>query len=175
MTSATLWARRRSPSNRPLTSQSSGVLPPTRSRNSLLCEVKGRFDGERRLAHRVADVIEGYRGFLALKSFDPDVLICLRERGCTRPLGIVTEAEFLDPEWSFLSSARRHALANILHFGETLPDFLSYNVNDLPHEVPTLWRAALDLPVLAWTVRTEDQRRRAAAWADQMIFEDLRP
>jgi glycerophosphoryl diester phosphodiesterase len=31
------------------------------------------------------------------------------------------------------------------------------------------------LPLLTWTVRTEDDRLRALRWADQFIFEGWRP
>jgi hypothetical protein len=31
------------------------------------------------------------------------------------------------------------------------------------------------LPLLTWTVRSEDERRRAGAYADQMIFEGWLP
>jgi len=31
------------------------------------------------------------------------------------------------------------------------------------------------LPLIAWVVRTEAGRRRAARYADQIIFEDIRP
>jgi hypothetical protein len=31
------------------------------------------------------------------------------------------------------------------------------------------------MPLLTWAVRTPDERRRAARWADQMIFEGFRP
>jgi glycerophosphoryl diester phosphodiesterase len=36
-------------------------------------------------------------------------------------------------------------------------------------------RHLFGLPLLAWTVRTPEQRERAARYADQMIFEGFRP
>jgi glycerophosphoryl diester phosphodiesterase len=51
---------------------------------------------------------------------------------------------------------------------------VAYHVNDLPRPSVSLLQR-LGLPVLAWTVRKEDQRRRAAAYADAIIFEELRP
>lgn len=63
----------------------------------------------------------------------------------------------------------------MLHYSETRPDFLSYHVDDLPHAVPHLFRAALRLPVMTWTVRSSEQRRKAADWADQIVFEDFVP
>jgi glycerophosphoryl diester phosphodiesterase len=31
------------------------------------------------------------------------------------------------------------------------------------------------MPLLTWTVRTNEERDRARRWADQMIFEGFRP
>jgi len=48
-------------------------------------------------------------------------------------------------------------------------------LNDLPAVAPLLARHILGLPLLTWTVRNEQERRRALRWADQMIFEGFRP
>jgi hypothetical protein len=55
------------------------------------------------------------------------------------------------------------------------PHFIAYHVNDLPASLPLLGRYVLGMPLLTWTVRTPDDRRRAARWADQIIFEGFRP
>ena len=141
----------------------------------LLCEIKSRFDGDLRLADRVADLAAGYPGPLAIKSFDPRVIIHLRARLWSGPLGIVAEAGYVDPEWEELTPALKRDLSQVLHFAETRPDFLSYRVGDLPHAIPYLCRTAIGLPVVAWTVRTPEQRQRAATWADQMVFEGFVP
>ena len=141
----------------------------------LVCEVKSRFDGDTRLAERVADVASTYPGPLALKSFDPALVAHLRGRGLGNPIGLVAEASYDAPEWAALTPDVRAGLAALAHVGETRPDFLSYRVHDLPHAAPQLFRAALGRPVMSWTVRTPDQRQRAARWADQMVFEGFSP
>ena len=141
----------------------------------LVCEIKSRFDGDLRLADRVADLAADYRGPLAIKSFDPQIIIHLRSRLWSGPLGIVAEAAYDEPEWSELAPQLKRDLSQLLHFGDTRPDFLSYHVGDLPHAVPYLCRTAIGLPVMAWTVRTPEQRQRAATWADQMVFEGFVP
>ena len=141
----------------------------------LLCEIKSRFDGDLRLADRVADLAAGYPGPLAIKSFDPAVVAHLRGCALPNPLGIVAEAAYDDPEWASLTAGMRAGLAALAHVGDTRPDFLSWRVHDLPHAAPQLFRAALGRPVLVWTVRAADQRQRAARWADQMVFEGFAP
>ena len=119
--------------------------------------------------------MSGYDGPLAIKSFDPAVIRHLRRLALPCPLGIVAEAAYDDSEWDPLSADLKRELAEVLHFGETRPDFLSYRVADLPHAIPYLCRTAIGLPVMTWTVRTDEQRRRAAVWADQMVFEGFVP
>lgn len=141
----------------------------------LVCEVKSRFDGDMRLADRVVALAARYGGPFAIKSFDPAVVAHLRGLDLSVPLGIVAEADYADPEWDGLSAERKRDLAEMLHFADTRPDFLSYNVGDLPHAVPHLCRVAIGIPVMTWTVRTSEQRQRAARWADQMVFEGFAP
>ena len=66
------------------------------------------------------------------------------------------------------STLGTHALA-------TRPQFIAYSVKDLPSALPMAARRVLKLPLLTWTVRTPDDRERAARYADQMIFEGFRP
>lgn len=145
----------------------------------LICEIKSAFNGDLRLTERVAEIALGYDGPLALKSFDPAVLIALRgntELQTRRlPMGIVAEARYSDPEWAHLDDGRKRELAALTHVAETRPDFLSYFVNDLPHAAGTLFRTEIGKPVVCWTVRTPEQRQRAADWADQIVFEGFRP
>jgi glycerophosphoryl diester phosphodiesterase len=144
----------------------------------IICEIKSAFDGDTRLAERVAEIAAGYSGRLALKSFDPAIIAHFREggrppgpEGAPCPLGVVAEAHYADPSWSALTAAQKVSFSNFLHYSQTQPDFLSYCVDDLPHAVPFLLRALKATPIMVWTVRTEAQRRIAAEWADQIVFE----
>ena len=142
----------------------------------LICEIKSAFDGDIRLADRVAAVAGAYQGPLALKSFDPLVIRHLRQSGETSvPLGIVAEARYCDPEWAVLDAMDRQRMAALVHLPETEPAFLSYAVDDLPHAATTLFKLALGRPVIAWTVRTSEQRQRAVHWTDQIVFEGFTP
>jgi glycerophosphoryl diester phosphodiesterase len=140
----------------------------------LLVEIKSRFESDMRLTKRVADVLGAYRGPAAAMSFDPAVVQHLREIAPQLPRGIVAERHYRHPEWKRLSAAQKLQLGFLLHAPRTRPHFVAYSVKDLPSPAPLLARA-LGLPLLTWTVRTADDRRTAAAYADQMIFEGFRP
>ncbi len=137
----------------------------------LICEIKSHFDGDFRLADRAAALAASYAGPIALKSFDPAPIAHLRAQGVAPPLGIVAEANYDDPYFAELSPAQKQTCSAFLHYPETRPDFLSWSVEDLPHPTPALLRALKAIPVMVWTVRTPEQKRRAKLWADQIVFE----
>jgi glycerophosphoryl diester phosphodiesterase len=66
-------------------------------------------------------------------------------------------------------------MRHLRHAFQTRPHFVAYSVNDLPAPAPWIARHVFGLPLLTWTVRTPEQRERAARYADQMIFEGFRP
>ncbi|HEV3043062.1 MAG TPA: glycerophosphodiester phosphodiesterase, partial [Roseiarcus sp.] len=137
----------------------------------IICEIKSEFDGDERLAAAIAGLGADYAGPLAIKSFDPAVIARLRREGGERPLGIVAESDYEGGYWRRLSPQQKSECANFLHYGETRPDFLSFRVDDLPHPTPFLLRMLQATPVLAWTVRSAEQREKATRWADQIVFE----
>lgn len=142
----------------------------------VIVEVKSRYDGDLRLAQRAAEVASACDGPVALKSFDPQVVAALRDLCPKRiPRGIVAETTQDDPAYAAMTWATRRALSNLLHFADSRPDFLSWRVDDLPCAPTYLCRLLGRMPVMAWTVRSEEQRAAAAAHADQMVFEGFMP
>jgi glycerophosphoryl diester phosphodiesterase len=144
-------------------------------RSPLLVELKSRFDGDCRLVSRAAAVLQGYDGPAALMSFDPDVIAALRQIAPRLTRGMVAQGQYRHPEWDQLTSKRKRDLAWFGHAWRTRPQFIAYSVRDLPAMAPFLGRRILGLPILAWTVRSDAERTRAARHADQIIFEGIRP
>ncbi|MEH3116517.1 MAG: glycerophosphodiester phosphodiesterase family protein [Methylorubrum populi] len=141
----------------------------------VIVEIKSRFDGDRRLTRRTAEIVAGLDAPVALKSFDPGIVATLAEIAPNIPRGIVAEASQDDPEYAKLTPSARAELSGLLHLHVSRPHFLSWRVDDLPGPVPYLCRRLGDMPVMAWTVRTDAQRALARAHADQMVFEGFRP
>ena len=141
----------------------------------LLLELKSRFDGDLRVAKRTVEVLSGYSGPVAVMSFDPDLIEAVQHAAPIITRGIVAERHYSETEWNSLSNAQRRRLAWLLHAPQSRPQFLAYSVKDLPATPPLLARTFFGLPLLTWTVRTEDDRKLATRWADQIIFEGWRP
>jgi glycerophosphoryl diester phosphodiesterase len=141
----------------------------------LVIEVKSHFDGDRKLVARMAEVLSSYAGPAVGMSFDPDQVMALRELLPSRPRGIVAEHDYTAEDWPEASPAQRQEMTHLRHFFRTRPDFVAYSVNELPSAAPWLARNLLGCPLLTWTVRSPEQRVRAARHADQMIFEGFVP
>jgi glycerophosphoryl diester phosphodiesterase len=141
-------------------------------RATLVIELKSRFDGDLRLPQRVAAVLKDYPHPAAVMSFDPGQVAALRDFAPALMRGLVAlRPDGVRERNPTTGSAARfvlQALAGRLQF-------LAYRVSDLPSPVPSFARNVLGLPLLAWTVRTVEDRRRAAKHGDQIIFEGWRP
>jgi glycerophosphoryl diester phosphodiesterase len=144
-------------------------------RATLVIELKSRFDGDSRLVVRAAEVLAGYRGPAALMSFDPAPIAMLRNIAPDLVRGMVAERHYRDHEWGRLPAGTRRAMTWFTHVTQTRPQFIAYSVRDLPAAIPMIARRVLTLPLLTWTVRSSEDRQRAARYADQMIFEGFRP
>jgi glycerophosphoryl diester phosphodiesterase len=144
-------------------------------RVTILTELKSRFDGDDRLPARVAEILGGYRGPVAPMSFDPRQLTALRHKAPRLVRGIIAAKYRPHPYWDLMPAWMRHGMGYLLTGVAARPQFVAYAVADLPAVAPLLARQVFGLPLLTWVVRTEAERRCAARWADQMIFEGFRP
>jgi glycerophosphoryl diester phosphodiesterase len=144
-------------------------------RAPLLLELKNRFDGDTRLVERVAAVLSSYGHPVGVMSFDPDIIEAIKDKAPNLPRGIIAQRHYSHREWGPLPAAAKLRMAFLLHGARTQPHFIAYAVRDLPATAPLVARYLFGLPLLTWTVRSENDRIRAARWADQMIFEGIRP
>ena len=144
-------------------------------RVAVLVELKSRFDGDDRLALRVAVVLAAYRGGAAPMSFDPRQITVLRRKLPRLPCGIVAAKYRPHPYWDLMPFWMRHGMGYLLTAVVSRPQFVAYAVADLPALAPAVARRIFCLPLLTWAVRTEAERKIAARFADQIIFEGFRP
>src|SRR5262249_268116 len=146
------------------------LLDLVAGRATLAIELKSLGDRDDRLPRRAAEVLSRYAGPAALMSFDPFQVAVVREAAPARTRGLIAErvhgraGETLGPRW-------QRAANYFTNLARARPQFLAYSVKDLPALPPLFARYVLRRPVLTWTVRTEDDRAKAAKWADQVIFE----
>jgi glycerophosphoryl diester phosphodiesterase len=145
------------------------------SRVTLVLELKSRFDGDLRIVTRTAKVLACYGGPVGVGSFDPALICELRRIAPHVVRGIIAERHYAHPEWRHLGAAHKLQLAFLMHGWKSRLDFIAYRVGDLTAVAPRVARHMFGLPLLTWTVRSDEDRAIAAGFADQIIFEGFRP
>lgn len=143
----------------------SEILTLVTGRVPILIEVKapGPLVGVLCLAVRRA--LEGYRGPVAVMSFNPSVGRWFHDHAPRIVRGLVVTEE---NDRGLAGRAKRH-----LCLWRAKPDFLAYDIRDLPSRFAAQQRQR-GLPVLTWTVRSDDNRETAMQHADQIIYEKPR-
>lgn len=148
------------PSLESLLEQVGGQVP-------LLVEVKSRRDiSPVPLCRAVHRALQGYLGDIAVMSFDPRVprWFARHAPGTVRGL-VMTESGPKHGKGEALGPWKRR-----LALWHAKPNFLAYNIHDLPSRFAAAQRAR-GLPLLTWTVRSHELLARAASHADAPIAE----
>jgi glycerophosphoryl diester phosphodiesterase len=152
-------------------------LGAVRGRSPLLVEIKdqsgemGPATGE--LERTVAADLEGYAGPVAVMSFNPHSVAAMKRLAPAIARGLVTCA-WTREDAPTLGDEAREALAQMTMFGLTGSAFVSHDVHDL--RSPELARLkAGGVPILTWTVRSQEQEHLARAVADNITFEGYLP
>jgi len=115
-----------------------------------------------RLCLAVRRALEGHRGDVAVMSFNPEVGRWFADHAPRITRGLVITEEHAR---GISGRAKRH-----LALWRARPDFLAYDVRDLPSRFAAVQRKR-GLPVLTWTVRGADAEAVAAMHADAPIYE----
>jgi glycerophosphoryl diester phosphodiesterase len=132
------------------------------SRVPLLIEAKAPDRHIVRLCLAILRALEGYRGPVGVMSFNPEVGRWFARHAPRIVRGLVVTEQ---GRKGLKGRAERH-----LALWRSKPDFLAYDIRDLPSRFATAQRRR-GIPVMTWTVRSADERARASAFADQIIYE----
>lgn len=143
-------------------------------RAPLYLEIKSLGGADEALDRRIAEALAPYRGPASVISFDPASLAEMRRFAPHVPRGL-SAMRFMKADAPGLSTLARFRLTHMLDIEDVKPDFLTYEVNGLAVMEPALRRRFPHLPIVTWTVRTAEDRRKARRFADAMIFEGFRP
>ncbi|ADZ70261.1 glycerophosphodiester phosphodiesterase family protein [Polymorphum gilvum] len=146
-------------------------------RVTLVVEIKTLMTraGQQDFVRRIADLGRAYKGPVAFKSFDPDMVGQLRAHAPDLVRGQVADATPNEHEYRRMTRMDRFIQRHLLHAVRTRPHFVSYCFRDLPAPGPAVLRALFGRPVMAWTVRSPADRAQALRHADQIVFEGFDP
>ncbi|WP_071796103.1 glycerophosphodiester phosphodiesterase family protein [Natronohydrobacter thiooxidans] len=153
------------------------VLTLVAGQAPLLIEIKDQTGtlspGPEVLEQAVARDLAGYRGDVALMSFNPACVTALARLAPDRPRGLTTCA-FAPEDWPDLTAERRSALAAIPDFDTAGCSFISHDWTDLG-AAPVAALARRDIPILCWTIRSPAQEQTARTVAQNITFENYLP
>ncbi len=135
----------------------------------LLIEIKN-FARPNSFEEKVISDLKNYKGEFALQSFNPLTIRWLklnaphiiRGQISSRFRGLPVPLHY------------KYILRNLTLNFTSKPHFINYNIDDLPHLPVELYRN-YGIPILAWTVKTPQQIKKANDLCDNFVFENLDP
>ena len=125
-----------------------------------------------RLHERVADVLQGYGGPVAVMSFNPHVVAAFHKLAPAIPVGLTT-CGYAEQDWPGIPEETRSHLAGINDFDQSGACFVSHDKHDLANPRLDALKAQ-GVPVLCWTIRSAAEEALARRVAGNITFEGYR-
>lgn len=140
------------------------VLDLVKEKVPILIEIKTN-NNMKKLVPKLKTELENYRGSIFIQSFNPFVL-----RRCYKVMPQYLRGQlssfFVHDHLRFYKKIpiKKLFFKNFSH-----ADFVSYNLENLPNKYVN----KMDIPILAWTVRTKDDYVKAKHNANNMIIDNV--
>lgn len=142
------------------------VLKLVNGKTPLLIEIKNQEKvGE--FERRVLDLLKNYKGEYAIQSFNPYTLKWFYEHAPKIWRGQL--ASYFKGEK--LSLVKKLVLRRLGMKKYTHQNFVSYDLKNLPNK----FTKKLDEPLLAWTIKKQEDYIKAIQYSDNVIFEGFEP
>ncbi len=120
------------------------------------------------LEDKLINILKNYNGAHAIQSFNPFIIKYIKKNAPQIPCGQLSSYFENENMSKFLKFILKHMFLN--HFIK--PDFISYNVEQLPNKYVRKFR---HIPLLAWTVRSLQKWNSIKNYCDNIIFEGFLP
>lgn len=127
----------------------------------LLIEIKNQPDDS--VVADTVNMLKSYKGEFALQSFNPLYIIKIKKLAPEFIRGVLGTAKGKS------GLITRLVIKNLSLNFLAKPDFISYNIENLP------LKRKRKLPLLAWTITDQDTAKKAKTFANNIIFEKFMP
>lgn len=117
---------------------------------------------------KIYETLKKYSGDYAIQSFNPYVLIWFKENAPEVIRGQLA-SKFKHQKLSFI---KKYALKRFKLNKQSQPHFISYCAKDLPSRFIRKYK---QLPLLSWTIKSQNEYMRAVKYCDNIIFENFEP
>jgi glycerophosphoryl diester phosphodiesterase len=146
------------------------VFQAVAGRVPILIEVKAGSAPEK-ISPVLVTELARYEGTVAVQSFDPRIVLWFKRNAPNIVRGQLGSSF----KKKRMSVAERLLVRSMLSNLATRPQFIAFDVNDVPNVAVELWRRVLRAELLLWTVRTPEQAQTATRLGAGMIFESIVP
>ena len=119
------------------------------------------------LSKEVYNIIKDYKGSIAVKSFNHLTILWFKKHAPHIMRGMLGSSL----KETRLPKLYKWVIKNLYLFKLIKPDFISYDINDLPYKNAT----KRNVPIITWTIRSKTQEAEALKVADNIIFENYIP
>lgn len=137
------------------------VLETVDGKVPLLIEIKNQPDDS--VVEDTVNMLKSYKGEFALQSFNPLYIIKIKKLAPEFIRGVLGTAKGKS------GLITRLVIKNLSLNFLAKPDFISYNIENLP------LKRKRKLPLLAWTITDQDTAKKAKTFANNIIFEKFMP
>ncbi|MFW6017112.1 MAG: glycerophosphodiester phosphodiesterase family protein [bacterium] len=118
---------------------------------------------------KIANLLRNYKGDFAISSFNPYTLAWFR---IFYPDFIRGQNSSFFRKDKKLVSLYQDNLQKLKFNNISKPHFIAYDINEIPNK----WLSKYSyLPIIGWTVKTQEQYSRAKLFVDNIIFENIKP
>lgn len=152
------------------------VLKTVNGRTPILLEIKNGSFKPQEDCVKINDAIKDYKGEIAIQSFNPYALEWFANNAPKYSRGLLSSMwrkKNRDVEPDIPSSALvRFATRRMLLFKKAKPDFINYEIRDLPNRFV---RKHKNIPLLAWVAYNQSEYTEGMKKADNIIFQDFEP
>ncbi|MEP2987993.1 MAG: glycerophosphodiester phosphodiesterase family protein [Parasphingorhabdus sp.] len=138
------------------------ILEQVKGRVPVLVEIKSKDLRVGPICLSVRRALEGYRGDVAVMSFNPLVSSWFRKNAEHIVQGLVVTE---DSAKGIKGRFARHR-----NLWAAKPQFLAYDIRDFPSRFAASQRKR-GLPIVTWTVKTAAQEKIASIYADEPVYE----
>ena len=136
-------------------------------RTPVLIEIKNTGKvGE--LESEILNIIKDYKGDIAVQSFNPYVLEWFAKNAPHILRGQLS-SYFKNTK---LSIMKKYFLKRLAFNNLSKPDFIAYDADNLPNRYIRKYK---ELPLIAWTIKSQSEYLRIAGICDNIIFEGFEP
>ncbi len=149
------------------------VLALVDNRTPILVEIKSENIKVGVDEAKIYEILKKYNGQFAVQSFNPFSIEWFKNNAPEITRGILSAKFTKNMENRPKSFIKRLALRNMWFNKRAKPQFIAYNVEDLPNIF--IKNKCKGLPVLGWTVKSQTQYLEIIKYVDNIIFQDFEP